>query len=65
MIAPTKETYVRWYEQRLARTREVATQQSRISGRQVLEENLSVSLLSRLGFVLNTQTDTLEKTSNG
>ena len=33
--------------------------------RQVRDENLSVSLLSRLGFVLNPITDTLEQKTNG
>ena len=65
MIAPTKETYTQWYEDRLNRTYAVAKVQTRITGRQVRDENLSVSLLAKLGFVLNPATDTLEQKTHG
>lgn len=65
MIAPTKETYTKWYEDRLNRTYAVAKVQTRITGRQVRNENLSVSLLAKLGFVLDPDTDTLEHKTDG
>ena len=61
MQVPTPETYAQWYSSRVLRTEQVASQQTRITGRQILEENLSVRLLYDLGFKLNSATDTMEK----
>lgn len=61
MIIPTPETYVQWVNERKQRTLDVIAKQSRISGRQIVEQNLSVRMIYDAGYVLDTATDTMEK----
>ena len=61
MIIPTPETYAEWVNERKQRTLDVMARQSRISGRQVADENLSARMIYDAGYVLDASTDTLEK----
>jgi len=65
MRIPTPETYKDWYSQRILRTEQLAATRTRITGREILEQNLSVRLLYDLGFKLNSATDTMEKIDVG
>lgn len=59
--APTPENYAQWVADRNARTALVISKQKKISGKQVLEENLSARMIYDAGYTLNPITDTLEK----
>jgi hypothetical protein len=61
MIIPTPDTYKQWYAERVERTKEVMTKQTRVSGRQIKEQNLSAKVLYDAGYKLDPITDTMEK----
>jgi len=61
IAAPTPENYAEWVADRRQRTAAVIAKQTKISGRQIREENLSARMIYDAGYVLNNATDTLEK----
>ena len=61
MIIPTPATYNKWYNDRVERTKEIMTKQNRVSGRQIIEQNLSAKVLYDAGYKLDPITDTMEK----
>lgn len=65
MIIPSKEKYSQWYQDRIDRTHQAAKNRDRISGRDILKENLSTKLLYDLGYELDSATDTMVRKRNG
>lgn len=62
MIAqPSIKEYPEWVAARRERTLAAMRRSNRITGQQVLAENLSLKLIYDAGYVLNPATDTLEK----
>ena len=64
MKPPTPETYKQWYNDRKLRTASVIQRQSRITGRQIKDENLSARMIYDAGYTYNEVTDTMER-NNG
>ena len=62
MKTPTPSTYTEWKHTRAMNTRN-AMKQKTITGKQVKDLNLSLSILYKNGYVLNTKTDILEKSN--
>jgi hypothetical protein len=62
MIAqPSIKEYPAWVAARQQRTLAAMQRSNRITGQQVLAENLSLRMIYDAGYVLNSATDTLEK----
>ncbi len=58
---PTPKTYGDYTAARNMRTMAVMSKQDRITGRQVLQENLNMKMLTDAGYVHDPITDVLER----
>lgn len=65
MKPPTLETYKEWYNDRKLRTAAIMQQKSRITGREIKDENLSARALYDAGWTYNELTDTMERPNGG